>query len=178
MGIFAFLTASRLKTEITRQRDEIARLHQLIDLEGAHRKEAEKYSEERGRKAHELEQENRELQVQLKSQETASQERSTQLKDRFEAEAQRLREQTAAKERDMDVRVATLRQELDEKQRQRSEATEQSARLAERIAQLEKALEETRQTLGEREQHIVDLGAENEKLKRDLTRIMGNLSKW
>ena len=178
MGIFAFLTASRLKTEITRQRDEIARLHQLIDLEGAHRKEAEKYSEERARKCQELEHENREFLVQLKAQEATFHERSTQLKEKVEGEAQRLREQTAAKERDMDVRVATLRQELDERQRQRSEATEQSARLAERISQLEKTLEDLRQTLQDREARIGELGAENEKLKRDLTRIMGNLSKW
>ncbi|MSR81921.1 MAG: hypothetical protein EXS58_03240 [Candidatus Latescibacteria bacterium] len=127
MGIFTFLTASRLRTEITRQRDEIARLHQLIDLEGAHRKEAEKFSEERGRRNQELQHENRELQIQLKAQEATFHEKSAQLKEKLESESQRLREQTTTKERDMDVRVATLRQELEEKQRQRSEGTEHSA---------------------------------------------------
>ena len=39
MGILAFLTASRLKTELTRQRDEIARMHQMLDLEVAQRQE-------------------------------------------------------------------------------------------------------------------------------------------
>ena len=104
--------------------------------------------------------------------------KSAQLKEKFETEAQRLREQTAVKERDMDVRVATLRQELEEKQRQRSEATEQSARLAEKISQLEKALEEQNTQLQEREGRIAELEVDTERLKRDLTRIMGNLSKW
>ena len=35
MGILSFLTASRLKAELTRQRDEIARMHQMLDLEVA-----------------------------------------------------------------------------------------------------------------------------------------------
>ncbi len=178
MGIFAFLTASRLRTEITRQRDEIARLHQLIDLEGAHRKEAEKFSEERGRRNQDLEHENRELQIHLKAQEATFHEKSAQLKEKLDSESQRLREQTTAKERDMDVRVATLRQELEEKQRQRSEATEHSARLAEKISQLEKTLDELKTTLELRESRIAELEVETEKLKRDLTRIMGNLSKW
>lgn len=42
MGLFAFLTASRLKAELTRQRDEIARLHQSYDLEVAQKQEADK----------------------------------------------------------------------------------------------------------------------------------------
>ncbi|MBM3279355.1 MAG: hypothetical protein FJY95_14945 [Candidatus Handelsmanbacteria bacterium] len=176
--MFPFLTASRYKTEITRQRDEIARLHQLLDLEGAHRKEAERFSEERVRRSQELETENRELQIQLKAQEVTFHERGAQIKEKFEIEAQRLREQTTSKERDVNLRVVNLRQELDEKQRLRAEATEHSARLAERISQLEQTLEEHRRTLQEREARIDELVAENEKLKRDLARIMGNLSKW
>ena len=47
MGILAFLTASRLKGELTRQRDEIARLHQMLDVEVAQKQETEKqYAEQ------------------------------------------------------------------------------------------------------------------------------------
>ena len=51
MGILAFLTASRLKVELTRQRDEIARLHQMLDMEVALKQEAEKQAEAQQRLA-------------------------------------------------------------------------------------------------------------------------------
>jgi len=157
---------------------EIARLHQMIDLEGAHRKEAEKYAEERARKTQALEQENHDLKAQLKVQEAAFQEKTAQLRERLEAEIQKLREQLAAKEKETDIRVATLRQELDEKQRQRAETTEQNARLAEKVARLEKTIEEQAGALEQQQARIAELEEEKKRLQRDLNKIMGNLTRW
>ena len=53
-GCFSFLTASKLKAEITRQRDEIARLHQTHDAEIALKQQAEKLAETNAEKSHAL----------------------------------------------------------------------------------------------------------------------------
>jgi hypothetical protein len=54
MGILAFLTASRLKAELTRQRDETARLHQMLDMEVAQKKEVEKRFDEQQKQIQDL----------------------------------------------------------------------------------------------------------------------------
>ncbi|MBT6148294.1 MAG: hypothetical protein HOH74_22870, partial [Gemmatimonadetes bacterium] len=55
MGILAFLTSSRLKAELTRQRDEIARMHQMLDMEVSQRQEAENKTEEQALQMQEME---------------------------------------------------------------------------------------------------------------------------
>ena len=69
MGIFAFLNASRLKGEIIRQRDEIARLHQILDAEANQKKEAEKQVADTTQQNQKLAEELGQLEERLKTQE-------------------------------------------------------------------------------------------------------------
>lgn len=78
----------------------------------------------------------------------------------------------------MEVRLSTLRQEIDEKQRQRSEATEQNARLAEQTAQLETRVKELSVALNQSEDRIGELENGKTVLQADLDKIMGNLTRW
>ena len=82
MGIFAFLTTSRLKTELTRQRDEIARLHQSLDLETTQKLEAEKTAQTHEKKQKDLEKKGRELEQKTKGQEEKLQKKTGQIKRR------------------------------------------------------------------------------------------------
>jgi chromosome segregation ATPase len=149
MGIFAFLTASRLKIELTRQRDDIARLHQWLDLETTQKLEAEKTAETQ-----------------------------TKLKEDLDAQRQKIQQEAEQQVHDMEVRLSTLHQEIDGKQRQRSEATEQNARLAEQTAQLETRVKELSAALNQSEDRIGELENEKTVLQTDLDKIMGNLTRW
>ncbi|HCV23170.1 MAG TPA: hypothetical protein DGN59_06905, partial [Candidatus Latescibacteria bacterium] len=70
MGIFAFLTSSRLKAELTRQRDEIARLHQMLDMEVSQRQEAERQTEEQTLQMQKMESKSSSLAEELQQKET------------------------------------------------------------------------------------------------------------
>ena len=79
---------------------------------------------------------------------------------------------------DMDVRLSTLRQELDDKQRQRAEVTEQNSVLAEKSAQLETTVADLTKSLKGGEDQIRRLEEDKRGLQTDLDKIMGNLTKW
>ena len=96
-----------------------------------------------------------------------------------EKERQTLKQQIdeIARIRDTDVRIATLRQELDERQGQRTEVTEQNAKLAERSTQLEKRLNEMAAAVQSSEERIRELDEEKVELQKDLDKIMANLTR-
>ena len=133
MGILAFLTSSRLKAELTRPRDKIARMHQMFDMELAQRQEAEKKSGDQAQTLQTLTEETEVLRSSLDEGKTS-----------LEKERQTLKQQIdeIARIRNTDVRITTLRQELDQRQRQRTKVTEQNTKLAERSTQLDKRLNE------------------------------------
>jgi len=137
MGVFAFLTSSKLKAELIRQRDEIARLHQIQGAEIALKKEAQKLSEEQAQKNQQLEKENHDIKAQNKTLEKDIQKERAIAKKKLDEELDKIQKKVDKEIHDMEVRLSTLRQELEEKQHQRAEATEQNAVLAEKVAQLE-----------------------------------------
>jgi chromosome segregation ATPase len=189
MGILAFLTASRLKAELTRQRDEIARLHQMLDMEFVQKQEAEKQIEEHQRQVQSLSEERRKLKDQLKEIETKSVEDKKQLKSQLEQDRKRFKEEAANKigeteaqlaktRKEAETQITTLRKELEEKQKQRYESSEQNATLAEKVKGLETRLQEQTDLLQKSEARIEQLQSEKSTLEIDLKKIMGNLTRW
>ncbi|MCH7945544.1 MAG: hypothetical protein IIC73_05950 [Armatimonadetes bacterium] len=178
MGILAFLTSSRLKAELTRQRDEIARMNQMLDMEVAQRQEAEKQSEDQSCRMQTLEEETDVLRSSFDTDKTSLKKEAQTLKRQIDEERKRLQADTEARIRDTEVRIATLREEIDERQRQRTEVTEQNAKLAERSTQLEKRPNERAATLQSSEERIRGIDQEKGELQKDLDKIMGNLTRW
>ena len=178
MGVFAFLTASKLKIELNRQRDEIARLHHLQDTEVTNKLKAEQQAEEYAEKNQLLEEECSKLREELEAREKAFQKERANLKKKFESESQKIQEEKEKGIHEMEIRLSTLRQELEDKQRQRSEATEQNARLAEKIAHLETTVAELTVSLERDGNRIRELEKEKTALEGDLNKIMGNLTRW
>jgi predicted nuclease with TOPRIM domain len=76
------------------------------------------------------------------------------------------------------VRITTLRQELDEKQRQRADVTDKNSKLAEKSAQLEQRLNEMATAVQQGGNRVRALEGEKQELQKDLDKIMGNLTKW
>jgi chromosome segregation ATPase len=178
MGILSFLPASRLKAELTRQRDKIARMHQTLDVEVAQRQEAEKLTEDQSATMRTLEQETERLRSTLDEDKGKLESERQSLETKLEEERKRLHAKAETRIRGTDVRISTLRQELDEKQRQRTEVTEQNAKLAERSTQLEKRLSEIAVSVQASEERIRELDDEKGELQKDLDKIMGNLTRW
>lgn len=178
MGIFAFLTASRLKGEVTRQRDEIARLHQMLDSEAHQKQDAEKQLTDCTQQNQKLAEELGQLEERLRTQEKGSQEGKAALRQRCEEECKKIQESSDGKLREMDARLAVLRQELEDKQRQRTEATQQNIKLAEKVTKLEARLGEITASLQQSETEIQQLEGQKRSLESDLKKIMGNLNRW
>ena len=107
MGILSFLTASRLKAEVTRQRDEIARMHQMLDLEVSQRQEAEKHVEEQIKAAQDLEKNQQKLRAQLEDKERALIEHKAQIAKELEEERKRLQEEVDKQIHDTDIKIET-----------------------------------------------------------------------
>lgn len=178
MGILAFLTSSRLKAELTRQRDEIARMHQMLDMEVAQRQEAERLAEEQTKLSRDLEEQSQKLREDLQARGRLLEEERADLRAQIEEEREVLQQEAEKKIHETEIRIATLRQELDDKQRQRTEVTEQNARLAQTTSQFEQRLNEMAGSVEACEQRIRDLENEKRELQQDLDKIMGDLTRW
>jgi len=178
MGILSFLTASRLKAELTRQRDEIARLHQMLDVETTQKQEAEKLAAASTKQIDGKTAECEKLKKQQALREKDCQKEKSKLLKKWDSERQDLKEASAQQLEEMEKRLADLRRELDEKQRQRAEVTEQNAKLAEKVAQLETQLNEAAAASSDSETRIKELEEKNKALEIDLNKIMGNLNRW
>jgi chromosome segregation ATPase len=171
MGILAFLTASRLKGELTRQRDEIARLHQMLDMEVAQKQETEKqYAEQQQHIQQKTDD-------QLQKIEALSAERR-QLKLRLAEDRKKIQAEAENKVKEMDIRLATLRQELEDKHNHHAKVNQQNATLVEKSNQLDARLSEMATSLQQSENRIQELIEEKKKLEIDLQKIMGNLTRW
>jgi chromosome segregation ATPase len=178
MGILSFLTASRLKAELTRQRDEIARLHQMLDVETTQKQDAEKLAAESTKKIAAVTAKcERQKEQQALHEKTCQEEKSALLK-KWDSERKKLKTAGAQQLEEMETRLTDLRRELDEKQRQRAETTEQNAKLAEKVAQLETQLIEAASASRENETRIKELEEKNKAMETDLNKIMGNLNRW
>ncbi|HIG53765.1 MAG TPA: hypothetical protein EYG11_17190 [Candidatus Latescibacteria bacterium] len=189
MGILAFLTASRLKAELTRQRDEIARLHQMLDVELSQKQEMEKQFAEQQQQ---IQQQNADQQQQIKSlteeqkllkvkqaeQSEHAQEKRKRLKAELDVDRQKIQTDAEGKVNEMNIRLSTLRQELDDKQDQRAEITEKNTNLAKKSSQLDAHLNEMAAALQQSEDRINQLVEEKKQLEVDLQKIMGNLTRW
>lgn len=178
MGILSFLTASRLKAELTRQRDEIARLHQMLDVETTQKQDAEKLAADHSRRIEAVTAECERQKEQQALREKACQEEKSGLLKKWDSERQKLKAAGTKQVEEMETRLADLRKELDEKQRQRAETTEQNAKLAEKVAQLETQLSQAASDSRENETRIQELEEKNKSLETDLNKIMGNLNRW
>lgn len=157
MGILSFLTASRLKAELTRQRDEIARLHQMLDVETTQKQDAEKLAAENSKKMEAATAECGRQKEQQALHEKAYQKEKSALVKKWDSERQELKTAGTQQLEEMETRLADLRRELDEKQRQRAETTEQNAVLAEKVAQLETQLSEAASAAKKNETRIEEL---------------------
>ena len=178
MSILAFLTASRFKTELTRQRDEIARLHQMLDMEVAQKQEAEKQFADQQQQIQTLTEKRQQFKTQLADRDAQAQIERKKLKDQLATERDKTQAKADGKLHEMNIRLSTLGQELDERQNQRAEVTEQNAKLAERAGQLNERLNEMAASLQQGEERIKDLEEEKIQLEVDLQKIMGNLTRW
>jgi chromosome segregation ATPase len=178
MGLLAFLTSSQLKAELTRQRDEIARIHQILDMEVSQRQEAERQTKEQTQQMQDMESKTSTLAQQLQEKEKALQQEQQRLQKQMEEEGRRLQDEAERKIRDTEVRITTLRQELDEKQRQRADVTDKNSKLAEKSAQLEQRLNEMATAVQQGGNRVRALEGEKQELQKDLDKIMGNLTKW
>jgi len=178
MGILSFLTASRLKAELTRQRDEIARLHQMLDVETTQKQDAEKLAAENAKKIEAVTAECERQKEQQALHEKACQDEKRALVKKWDSERQELKTAGIKQVEEMESRLADLRRELDEKQRQRAETTEQNAVLAEKVAQLETQLGQAASDSRENEARIKELEEKDKALETDLNKIMGNLNRW
>jgi chromosome segregation ATPase len=178
MGLLSFLTSSRLKAELTRQRDEIARMHQMLDIEVAQRQEAEKQGASQLLHLRSLEEEAESLRSSLDDDKASLDREREALQKQIAEERKKLQADAEDRVRDTDVLIATLRQELDEKQRQRTEVTEQNAKLAECYTQLEKRPNEMAASVQGCEESMRNLEEEKRELQKDLDKIMGNLTRW
>ena len=171
MGILAFLTASRLKGELTRQRDEIARLHQMLDVEVAQKQETEKqYAEQQQHIQQKTDD-------QLQKIEALSAE-CRQLKLQLAEDRKKIQAEAENKVKEMDIRLATLRQELEDKHNHHAKVNQQNATLVEKSNQLDARLSEMATSLQQSENRIQELIEEKKKLEIDLQKIMGNLTRW
>jgi chromosome segregation ATPase len=188
MGLLAFLGASRLKTELTRQRDEIARLHQMLDMEVVQRQDLEKHSRENDRKVRELDQECQGLKEKLKNREKSTQEERATLKKEVEAARQKALDESSEALRSAEERIVALEEEAATSRQKALEESAQALHTAEgRIAVLQreaeaarqKALDESAQALrdseirvstlrhevDERQRQRAEIAAENQKLE-------------
>ena len=102
MGIFAFLTAGRLKTELTRQRDEIARLHQMLDIEVAVKQEAEKEVHTSSQEREAVEQKLAAVHDELKAQERKLQEEQNRIQQELDQERKKVQEEADKTIHDME----------------------------------------------------------------------------
>jgi chromosome segregation ATPase len=178
MGVLSFLTASKLKSEIVRQRDEIARMHQVKDAEAALKQEADNKLGDAEGKSQALERANAERASRIKELERSLEKARENSKKSLSEELKKVQEKSEKDLHDMDVRLATLRQELDDKQRQRAEVTEQNSVLAEKSSQLEATVAELTRSVKDGLDQIRLLEEDKHGLQTDLDKIMGNLTKW
>ncbi len=143
MGILAFLTASRYKAELTRQRDEIARLHQLLDVETGGRQEAEQRLDGALRGSQAATEECQQLREKLKNREKTLHDERTRLREQADAERQRLQEQTSKQIHEAEARAEKARSEAEEKARKARHDAERRLREAEsELTTLRQRLEE------------------------------------
>ena len=158
MGILSFLTASRLKAELTRQRDEIARLHQMLDVETTQKQDAEKLAAENAKKIEAVTAECERQKEQQALHEKACQDEKRALVKKWDSERQELKTAGIKQVEEMESRLADLRRELDEKQRQRGETPEQNAVRAERAGRKKQGPgDRSQQDHGESEPLVIGL---------------------
>jgi len=178
MGIFSFLNASSLKAEITRQRDDIARLHQQCSAEENQRKETQNQLEQSLQENLDLSEQRGRLQENLAAQERKYEEGKASLLNQLDGERRVLQKKAEKRIQELEDRLDSLGTDLKEKTRQRNKTTEQNVQLAEKLVDLEKRLGETTLDLKEAETQISELEQQKQSLEGDLKRIMGDLNRW
>jgi chromosome segregation ATPase len=178
MGLFAFLTASRLRAELTRQRDEIARLHQLLDAEGEQRQESEKLSAQYLRENETIVERGRELEDRMERQDAVCKEEKLMLRKQLDDERAEIRQEADLRVREVEASVSELRQELAQKELQRDQAAAECVGLSERASELQRQGDDVSAQLATCRSRVAELEAENKRLELDMKRIVGNLSRW
>jgi chromosome segregation ATPase len=176
MSIFSFLTASRLKAEIAQQHNEITRYKvELYEtIEGLRKQMADQESNSQT----ERETLTKEHTEQIEQQTKQHAEELERLTKQHEEACKQQANDAEHRDKEAHERTKSLRRELEEEQIRQAELKTENANLIQHKTRLESQVSELNDAIFSKQKCIIELEEQNGHLKRDVDKIMGNLTKW